>query len=428
MHNVEGIGWVLEAWKAPSLDVRSRCGFCGITLDTWTDREDHLADHFRLGHTMANWTGGWGFEKHVMDTVESYMPPCKCPGVVVSLLQHYETLLIIRINIDVIDYDRKSPFPFMASGRAPSSPRSAYELISLELAFFLHQHFNQMKEIPSNRDLRLQACRVIFASEALVPSHENDGSIAKCKATSWLRDLITSDSEVAREARFGPLRSQAESRLATLRINGKKSLFEECPLEKQLRDFVQCSWEARSVVPLDSDLQRKVCNIIASTEDKLETKTPDFVVNWLTKLVATSSEWLGAFKERTYLLPPPTKTVHSVGSGCQPPAIEGDWVPISHHVDSSPHVQPFFSERDVAESLGALTFSMPFEVTEQLPNLEPSCLNFGSYVLNDANYHRWLDVELKQWAMTIMSLDSPERRIPSDEEIQHQARVLLYGE
>ncbi|CRK38958.1 hypothetical protein BN1708_007927 [Verticillium longisporum] len=227
VHDVEGVAWVIEAWKAPSLKIRSRCGFCDITLETWPDREHHLADHFKLGHTMANWSGDWGFEEHILTTVESYMPPY------------------------VIDYDRKSPFPFMASGRAPSSPRSAYELISLELAFFLHRHFDQRKDLPSNHDLRLQACRVIFASEALTGSLGCQG----LEATSWLRDLITFDDEVAKQARFGPLLSQAESRLAILRINGKSTLFESCPLEEQLMDFVQRSWEARALVPEDSDLQ-----------------------------------------------------------------------------------------------------------------------------------------------------------------------------
>lgn len=77
VHDADGVEWIVRRWKAPSLDIRSRCGFCGITLNTWIDREDHLADHFKLGQTMADWTGDWGFEKHVMDTVENFMPPCE---------------------------------------------------------------------------------------------------------------------------------------------------------------------------------------------------------------------------------------------------------------------------------------------------------------------------------------------------------------
>lgn len=330
---------------------------------------------------------------------------------------------------DVIDYDRKTPFPFMASGKAPSSPRSAYELISLELAFFLQQHLDQTRNVPSNRQLQLQACRVILASEALVSrdKDEDDGG-GGGKGVSWLRDLITFDSEVAREARFGPIRSQAESRLATLQINGKKTLFEACPLEEQLQDFVQCSWAALAVVPMDNDLQGEACRIISRAEGELETKPPDFVANWLTKLVTSSSEWLGRFKQRTHLLPLTltTQPAHSHLSSCETRLSEHDLVPYSCH----------------DEQLGAAAFELPSTTTcpdrdidalgpdeyNSNANLLPLWLKFGNFILNDANYHRWLRVELKRWAAATMSLDNPDHHIPSDEEIQHQARRLLYDE
>ncbi|KAG7127587.1 Homeobox protein HD-12 like [Verticillium longisporum] len=343
VHDVEGVAWVIEAWKAPSLKIRSRCGFCDITLETWPDREHHLADHFKLGHTMANWSGDWGFEEHILTTVESYMPPY------------------------VIDYDRKSPFPFMASGRAPSSPRSAYELISLELAFFLHRHFDQRKDLPSNHDLRLQACRVTFASEALTGSLGCQG----LEATSWLRDLITFDDEVAKQARFGPLLSQAESRLAILRINGKSTLFESCPLEEQLMDFVQ--------------------RIIATAEEQMETKTPDFVTNWFAKMVTTSTDWIGTQNNDESL--------------------------------QIPIIGAKASDFPMASNAG---HSDAQDMNCPTSDMQHSLLDFGFYVLNDANYHRWFDVELKRWATATKSPENPAGHIPSDEEIQHQARLLLY--
>ncbi|KAI9159192.1 hypothetical protein HJFPF1_07200 [Paramyrothecium foliicola] len=426
VHDVAGVAWVIEAWKAPSLKIRSRCGFCSITLETWPDREAHLADHFKLGHTMADWAGDWGFEEHIMSTVESYMPPY------------------------VIDYDRRSPFPFMASGQAPSSPRSAYELLSLELAFFLHRHFDQSKDIPSNQDLRLQACRVIFASEALTADADSGGE----DATSWLRDLITFDDEVARQARFGPLLSQAERRLAILRINGKNTLFEACPLEKRLRDYVESVWEAQALVPEDSDLQVEAYRIIISAEEQFETMTPDFITNWFIKMVMTSTGWLGLFKRRRIMPMAALQPSQPLPSSATQPTAPMDMIGLSgqgqtdstfgidHFMDQLNTAEPALGTENLHESMPFPGLGVPLWVAAKASKtghdsthdfsptltLQDGRLDFGFYVLNDANYHRWFDVELKRWATATMSAENPAGHIPSDGEIQHQARLLLYDD
>ncbi|KAK7402729.1 hypothetical protein QQX98_011518 [Neonectria punicea] len=43
--------------------VRSRCGFCQATLESWDERMDHIASHFRSGMTMESWTGGSGIDQ-----------------------------------------------------------------------------------------------------------------------------------------------------------------------------------------------------------------------------------------------------------------------------------------------------------------------------------------------------------------------------
>ncbi|CRG88408.1 hypothetical protein PISL3812_05438 [Talaromyces islandicus] len=43
--------------------VRSRCGFCQATLQTWDQRVQHLAEHFKQGFRMSQWRGGWGMDE-----------------------------------------------------------------------------------------------------------------------------------------------------------------------------------------------------------------------------------------------------------------------------------------------------------------------------------------------------------------------------
>jgi hypothetical protein len=79
VHNVKFLDWAMKTWKVATAEIRSRCGFCGIVMDTWSIRVDHLAEHFKTGHTMADWKGDWGFEAPVLDMVENSIPPCMRP-------------------------------------------------------------------------------------------------------------------------------------------------------------------------------------------------------------------------------------------------------------------------------------------------------------------------------------------------------------
>ncbi|PHH64582.1 hypothetical protein CDD81_4193 [Ophiocordyceps australis] len=79
VHNVKFLDWSMKQWKVATPEIRSRCGFCGIVMDTWTFRVDHLADHFKTGYSMADWKGDWGFDVPVLDMVENSIPPCTRP-------------------------------------------------------------------------------------------------------------------------------------------------------------------------------------------------------------------------------------------------------------------------------------------------------------------------------------------------------------
>jgi hypothetical protein len=79
VHDVKFQGCSMEHWKVATPEIRSRCGFCGFILDSWSIRVDHLAEHFKGGKSMADWKGDWGFEQQVLDIVENGIPPCECP-------------------------------------------------------------------------------------------------------------------------------------------------------------------------------------------------------------------------------------------------------------------------------------------------------------------------------------------------------------
>lgn len=138
----------------------------------------------------------------------------------------------------------------------------------------------------------VEGARIIFASELL--SLQGIATQA-----SWLRDIIMSSQNLAEKARFGPLRGAAENRLATLKINGKDNLFEECPMENQLHEFVK-SKRLLGLTAMDDELQEEACRIVGRVEE-VSTHPSDDIANWLLRLITHSTNWLAPFRRRAHL-------------------------------------------------------------------------------------------------------------------------------
>ncbi|KUI55189.1 hypothetical protein VP1G_02504 [Cytospora mali] len=258
----------MDSWKVATPDIRSRCGFCGIVLESWAIRVDHLAEHFKTGSDMKEWKGDWGFEPMVFAIVENALPPW------------------------LINDERTCPLPYQASQQPPASPRSAYELIKLELAYYLQNIHDAGGATPSQDEIQHEACRIIYASEA-----SSRGSLAA--RASWLRDLLMSYDEIKRRAQLSPIRGVAENCLGKLKINGKDNIFEDCPMEKQLVEFVK----ARTLLGLtvmDFELQVEACNILGRMEESSIMPSEE-VANFILSLIYKDQAWLSSFRKRAGL-------------------------------------------------------------------------------------------------------------------------------
>ncbi|KAJ5679299.1 hypothetical protein N7462_007543 [Penicillium macrosclerotiorum] len=65
----------LHAWRRSGSNVQSRCGFCGISLSTWTARSEHLSEHFKNGARMEQWEGDWGLNPAVLSNLRNAVLP-----------------------------------------------------------------------------------------------------------------------------------------------------------------------------------------------------------------------------------------------------------------------------------------------------------------------------------------------------------------
>ncbi|MBE3109979.1 MAG: hypothetical protein IMZ46_05605 [Acidobacteria bacterium] len=341
-------------------------------------------------------------------------------------------------------------------------------------------------------DLQLEACRIVFASEVLCL--QGVGSM-----TSWLRDLVMSSEELAHQAQFGPVRSQAENRLAILKINGKDNLFEACPLERELHEFVRAK-VLLGLTAMDDELQEEACCIVGKMEE-ISTHPSEFVANWLIRRIKSSTEWLAQFRQRAhiprsedirvlcqrstdkskidstvynysrlevelgeYIGAQRRKGIDPTDEDLQRQAriviyeLEDGWNQTA--ADSPAWLAAFRRRHNTGgrDDDDAATQDQPAAATAQARGSRPSpplqlppsgfntvpdghhgeteagmdavprYVRDGRMFLNDANCYRRLAWELKRWVKSAMSANNPNRRVPSDKELEHQARWIIYDE
>ncbi|KAI5459756.1 hypothetical protein BGZ63DRAFT_489736 [Mariannaea sp. PMI_226] len=448
---------LMKTWKVPMPEIQSRCGFCESALNTWDDRVHHLANHFKSGKTMADWKGGWGFEPHIQVLVENSIPPY------------------------FIDTERNSPFPFEGSRALAETPRSAYELIKLELAYFMQNYFNSHARMPTSAEMQLEACRIILASESAYQQELSYNS-------SWLQDLIISDAGLFQKAKFGPMRSAAESRLFSIKITGKTNLFDDCPFEAQLRDLV--STQQTLGFPItESALKEEACSIVGRMEE-VSTTPSDFIATWLIKLIHSSSGWLSGFVSRAKLpvsnglvnqgmdgfdatIKDYTKLDREIAKyivaqrntgveptdddlrrqaqiiiygsgrrGGQTAADDKHWLSAlkqrhafaSSDSNTSVHISktssPYHSLADNQQSSGPSNTQPRLAQGDEHSIMEARSvvMKAGSFFISDPNFYRWITEELTHWVKGTMSPQNPNCHVPSDAEIQHYARWITYND
>ncbi|ESU18188.1 hypothetical protein FGSG_11416 [Fusarium graminearum PH-1] len=329
-------------------------------------RKDHLRQHLRLVH-------GSEFRKWPMEDWK---------------VKHEDIL-----SRYLIDYERNSPLPFTTSQGAPYSSTSAFELLQLELDYFYSNYVDTNHIIPSDETLHTEACSIIFGAEM--------SSSTPQAASSWLRDLIMGTEHITAKARMTPLKSAARSRFTELRIHSKKDIFENCNLENSLRQYVDML-KLLNLEIGDDELQREACSIVSHMTDA----SPMFT-NLLIVLINGSTQWLVPFRLRTGL--PILETEINL-------RLDGRETEIRDATSLDLNIlQHILAEDTGHNTLGHAALA-----------LNPASSNQKVVSLNDGNMYRGLTRDLTRYVARTISPLNPTSHVPTDEELQYQARWIMY--
>lgn len=330
--------------------------------------------------------------------------------------------------------------------------------------------------LPSDEELQRVACALIYNTEEA--SEASGGA-----ATSWLRDLILSSEQLAQEARWSRV-GRVHGHQQQLKINGKSHIFEHDPMELELDVYVRAR-RLLGLTAMDNELQAEACNIIRRMEEA-SSYPSDEVTQFLMRLVNGSTGWLAAFRQRAHLprsedMADPTKrskdpttidsTIHNPSRlefelaeyvrqqrslGIEPTDTDLQRqarIIIYEFDDDDGWNQTVaddavwlasFKQRHVSSHIDGAASALD---AGQLPNMvgtgaaDDWCRNtasggsgsgpptrMGTFILNDANCYNRLARELKKFVAATMSPNNPNCHVPSDEELQHQARWIIYEE
>ncbi|KAI1336383.1 hypothetical protein F5Y15DRAFT_394433 [Xylariaceae sp. FL0016] len=444
VHSVKFLPWAMDKWKVASPEIRSRCGFCGIVLDSWTIRVDHLAEHFKTGNTMADWKGDWGFDEPVLEMVENSIPPY------------------------LIHDQQKSSSPASAGHATSWTPNNAYDLLKTEMQHWIDHRTEMTGKTPSDPELQQEACRVILAAEL-------QSKDAGASSPSWLRDLVMSSTDATRNALSQPVPGQSEIHVSPVRGNGKSDIFERCEFERQLQDYVLAR-QMLGLTAMDHELQLEACRILGRTEEK-SSDPAEKIANWLLRLINSSPVWLQDFRRRAYLprsedvgdayqrsKDPTTidSTIHNFSRldselgeflqyqrslGIEPAdavlqrqariivyELEDEWNQTAaddkEWLEGFRQRYPPKSARSVSASSGSPTHGQVKTGTKTSPSGSGSRYSnmTDTGIIIDADDDRRLARGLSRFVASTMSANNPNCHIPTDQELQHQARWIVYDD
>lgn len=75
VHSSDRLYPSMQEWRLKATRINCRCGFCERRFQDWSERNEHLADHFRCGAKMKDWTGCRGLDPAVALHVQNAIPP-----------------------------------------------------------------------------------------------------------------------------------------------------------------------------------------------------------------------------------------------------------------------------------------------------------------------------------------------------------------
>ena len=226
------------------------------------------------------------------------------------------------------------------------------------------------------------------------------------------------------------MKTAVKYRITDLSIIGKHNMFEGCTLEERLQSFVVLSLKLGSRLE-NRDLQHEACHIVEQTNTQSSHPSDPFV-QFLTGLISSSTLWLAPFRRRAGLpeirptVDPDSATRGLVVGELPPDDLFSSF--ISDGANMGGALPLIDNDIDLGMALDLdLDLGGPVApVPDGATRLVRSGNMLSSLFDTTDRFHRQFTKELARFITSTMSPRNPQCRVPTDEELQHQARWILF--
>jgi hypothetical protein len=252
---------------------------------------------------------------------------------------------------------------------------------------------------------------------------------------------MMSSDEVLEKARLRPVGTWSKSRITDLNINGKSTIFQDCSLEKQLQFYAKTHL-TQGYETTDQNFRQWACDIVDHME-ALSSTPSELFSGWLHRLINSSTKCFQAFKQRVEFIASeplesqdifPLQHVSDIDSADLSPVsklgLEG-----AHFGDGPlfelPYVGRFLNNAYPAPMMASAMAKSRHSTSPGIVTHDqsgPRRLNASSFFLSGNSSYERLSNELSRYVKCTMSLHNPTSHTPTDEELQHQARWIVYNE
>jgi hypothetical protein len=259
-------------------------------------------------------------------------------------------------------------------------------------------------QVLTDRELQREACRII-------QNMETDSTSPADIPATWLLELARASTAWLRAFRQRAGLPHAETAPAAHDPSMIDLILHNYnELERKLTEHVEIL-RGHGIEPDDANLRQQAMRVISEFDN----------AEWR-EAAANNHAWLARFKRRhlpwsTSYTPPETPAQQD---GKHPPTVGS--VNQASRMDA---LLPSSGSRDPGRPPPSTINKAP-EPRDGPPPVRNA--KKGFYFLNDPNFDRWVAKELARWVAATMSPHNPNQHVPTDEELQHQARWIIYEE
>jgi hypothetical protein len=330
--------------------------------------------------------------------------------------------------------------PTCGSGRCCPNESKLREFVASRIA---------IASPPTTAELQAEACRILTEAEQT--------SSFPCEpALTWFTHLITSSSDWLDDFRRRvnlPLKFDLSLGDTCLADGEHYDIYNSAHLEKGLILYVNSCTEMGVDPPTSADLQRQARLLVFGVDD------PQY------STLADDPTWLDQFKRRydhtTHAAEPRTdqllipemqnmyaampSSITDISLSPSPPlptdtTLHWDLSPSPSSGSSNPQAKETAYDPMASRVTEFVRLSLP-HYTQNMdisnPTLNPNPQSASPdgykagprrYFFSDANCYRRLMFELSRFVASCISVNNPNPHVPSDEELQRQARWILYDD